>query len=215
MTTCKARLCDRESQAIGYCISHYKRHRNGKPLNYKPLRVLATCSLKGCEVKVSSSKEIPFCEQHRHRRVTGNTSPIKDGFINKGKSCAYEKCDAEARTHAHCSGHYAQIRRGEKPHNFFKPTGSYINNQGYKLIFLPGNPHADKRGWTMEHRKAMADYLGRPLLKDENVHHINGIRDDNRLSNLELWSSSQPSGQRVKDKVEWAKMILARYEAVK
>jgi hypothetical protein len=38
------------------------------------------------------------------------------------------------------------------------------------------------------------------------------VRDDNRPVNLELWNTSQPSGQRVPDKVEWAKHILSMYE---
>jgi hypothetical protein len=64
---------------------------------------------------------------------------------------------------------------------------------------------------VMEHRAAIEKHLGRPLFGDENVHHINGVRDDNRLENLELWSSMQPSGQRIEDKVAWAKEILSRY----
>lgn len=57
----------------------------------------------------------------------------------------------------------------------------------------------------------MEQQIGRKLLPDETVHHKNGVRDDNRPENLELWSSSHPTGQRVSDKVEWAKMILVRY----
>lgn len=53
--------------------------------------------------------------------------------------------------------------------------------------------------------------MGRPLLAHENVHHVNGNKHDNRPHNLELWSSSQPPGQRVNDKVVWAVELLALY----
>jgi len=79
----------------------------------------------------------------------------------------------------------------------------------------PGTPPRPRRVRKREHVWVMEQHLGRALLPEESVHHINGVRHDNRLENLELWSSSHPAGQRVSDKVAWAREILALYEVVR
>lgn len=91
----------------------------------------------------------------------------------------------------------------DAPIRSVNPPGTWrINAQGYR-----------QRGKLLEHRLVMEEHLGRKLVKGENVHHINGVRDDNRLENLELWVKSQPAGQRMVDLVEWAREILETYGA--
>ena len=60
----------------------------------------------------------------------------------------------------------------------------------------------------------MEETIGRPLTEKETVHHINGVRDDNRLENLELWASNHPPGQRVQDQLDWARKLVSMYGTV-
>lgn len=89
--------------------------------------------------------------------------------------------------------------------------GGRRKEDGYVFIYCPDHPNSKSNGYVREHTLVMSQYLGRALEKGENVHHKNGVKDDNRLENLELWSTSQPCGQRVEDKVKWAKEILKKY----
>jgi hypothetical protein len=61
---------------------------------------------------------------------------------------------------------------------------------------------------VFEHILDAEELLGRYRLDGETVHHRNGIRDDNRAENLELWTRPQPTGMRVSDAIEWAHEII-------
>lgn len=81
--------------------------------------------------------------------------------------------------------------------------GGYIH-KGYRWITVDKVP-------VLEHRHVMSKKVGRSLFPDETVHHIDGNRSNNDPSNLELWSSGHGPGQRVADKIVFARDILARY----
>lgn len=91
----------------------------------------------------------------------------------------------------------------------------FVNKAGYRYVYKIGHPNASEKpgskGRIFEHIYVMSEYLKRPLKKGETVHHKNGIRDDNRIENLELWSISPTPGQRVSDRIKWAKEYLKEY----
>lgn len=83
--------------------------------------------------------------------------------------------------------------------------GKTRHQKGYIRSWVPG------KGYVFEHVTVMEDMIGRPLLEGENVHHKNGIKDDNRPKNLELWTRPQPAGIRVEDAIEHAVEVLQLY----
>jgi hypothetical protein len=90
--------------------------------------------------------------------------------------------------------------------------GRWVHHTGYVYIVKRGHPNANKRGHIPENIFVMSEYLGRPLdTKTESVHHKNGIRSDNSISNLELRCRYHGYGQTIQDTVAYAVNILRRY----
>lgn len=115
-------------------------------------------------------------------------------------------------------------QRKSRTCSWCRPTGREFNGYwkggrtkhkaGYVMIRVANHPRGGTNGYVFEHILVMEEILGRHLSPDETVHHRNGVRDDNRPQNLELWVRPQPSGVRVQDAVEWAHEILGRYEGL-
>ena len=144
-----------------------------------------------------------LCATHfRRKRLYGKP----DGTFATTKRCIGEGCSRPAvpgsRSSDYCRDHFiawikARVVAGES-------LGKTSNPNGYVYVNIYKKNYA-------EHTIRMEAMIGRPLWPDESVHHKNGNRSDNRIENLELWSSYQPRGQRVEDKVAYAREILARY----
>lgn len=125
------------------------------------------------------------------------------------KKCIVENCHKKEMAGSYCSMHYQRKRRGWSHDDFLKPkieARYYKSPDGYMKKFDKG-----KKKIVLQHREVMEQHLGRELVKGENVHHKNGIRDDNRIENLELWITKQPYGQRVEDVLAWAYEVIERY----
>lgn len=79
---------------------------------------------------------------------------------------------------------YPESRRGKNSPAW--RGGRHIDSKGYITIYSRGHPYATVHNHILEHRLVMEKELGRYLKPTEVVHHINGIKHDNRIENLQL-----------------------------
>lgn len=171
------------------------------------------CSADGCGRK---RRALGFCIAHYHRFQRGQPmdAPIIKRRKKAERKCSIDSCSRPHKSKGFCGMHSYRAKNGldmDAPLRNNRPSGVgqwHTSKDGYvyRSVRIDG-----KNRTEFQHRFVMEQYLGRALLREENIHHINGDRADNRIENLEIWNTKQPKGQRALDKLAWAYEIIALY----
>ena len=137
------------------------------------------------------------------RPVTG---PLTADCRHCGKNFAYKWYDSGGPKGGHYNRNQTFCTR--ECAKLFQTKGWGIDKNGYEVHY---RSNGTRRVFVFRHRQVMEDHLGRKLFSHETVHHKDGNRANNELSNLELWSSRHGKGQRVEEKVGFCLAFLRDY----
>lgn len=133
----------------------------------------------------------PFYDKSKHTKIVCLIchKEINTFFHTKRKFCSlqcyYQSLIGKKQTQESIK---KRLRFGKEHHNW--KGGRVKTSQGYIMIRLRKHP-LNQRGYYPEHRLVVEKFLNRYLSKIEEIHHINHIKDDNRLENLYLFKTDR------------------------
>jgi hypothetical protein len=211
---CDEPACDAPVYARGDCSRHYRQLLRAGQVT--PDRAPLDCAVDGCGRKAVTRG---WCHGHYVRsNRTGDVRAEVPLTRPAADECVVEECARGAQSGGLCRSHARRVRlygdpAGGRPARTITGDGSISHGYWYRSVREDEQALVPEgRTKDFEHRLVLARVLGRPLRGDEVVHHKNGDRLDNSPENLELWSTAQPKGQRVEDKLAFARMLFERYE---
>ena len=180
------------------------------------MQLIQTCMVDACDKQPQASK---LCKKHYdlQRNYKVIIGPRRKSLRTRGGvKCINQHCTRTGRALGACATHRRWIditgSADISPSRIGVGRNTGDNSATYIVKRVPKDGEFYAGKIVKEHRLVMAHKLGRELYEFENVHHINGDPKDNHPDNLELWTTWQPPGQRLQDKIAWAKEILAVYE---
>jgi len=211
---CIVEGCKSHVLAQNRCSKHYTSAVRAGEIVRKPQVIInaGPCPVEGCG-KPKYGRGL--CQVH-YERLRKHGDPLGSAPKNKktGMPCSTDGCGKPVVANGVCSACYARIKkRGsvEYSKKHLARFSDVTDDKGYVQVLAPDHPNARKSKRIPKHRLVMSEFLGRPLRRNENVHHKNGNRSDNAIENLELWVTTQPAGQRPSDLLKWAREIISTY----
>lgn len=165
---------------------------NNRKLRLKEIAKMFDCSvsavsqrLKKAGVQTRRPHDYPTTEKQR-------LAWVEIGKRGKGKTMSHES-----------RAKISDKNKGRRKRSDYEFGGhEKKRSDGYISVYVPNHPHCRSDGYVMKHILVIEKSIGRYLNDGECVHHINHIRDDNRIENLRLMTISEHMSMHMKERYE-------------